>query len=104
MFYPKQMVLGTLLLVSGAAFAADMTPSEAKAYWDSLSAAQQQALIAYAKTQAESAKASWDSLTPEQQAAAKAAAQEKVQAAAAARRAGSAASATGGGHFGGFGR
>ena len=31
-----------------------MTTTEAKAYWDSLSTAQQQALIAYAKAQAES--------------------------------------------------
>lgn len=104
----RKAALGTILLgIACVAGAAEITPAEAKAYWDSLSEAQQAAIIAKAKNEAQQAKAAWDALTPEEQAAVKAAAQEKAAQARAARTASQPATSSSGrfgGGFGGFGR
>ena len=48
-----------------------MTPEQAKTQWSSMTPEQQQAAMAYAKTQGQGKQAAWQSLTPEEQQAKK---------------------------------
>lgn len=59
--------------------APSMTPTEAKAAWESLTPAQQAAFKQKAMNEAQAKQEAWNSLSPEEQAAKKSAAQEKAQ-------------------------
>lgn len=66
--------------------APSMTPTEAKAAWESLTPAQQAAFKQKAMNEAQAKQEAWNSLSPEEQAAKKAAAKEQGQAAASAKQ------------------
>ena len=70
------LFLSTLAISSQADTTTQMSPSEAKTAWESLSPEQQAALMQKAKSEASAKQDSWQSLSPEEQAAKKTAAKD----------------------------